>query len=168
MHADHPRRITCTSVIQADMSEERCQPYLRPHARSPTWLCSSHDQNAFRGGLGREMWKHCRIRRACQSSICKLSRLLGVLVEPLADLLAHPSSVDHPREQAGRTVLAISPLGMQNLLNGQAGIQTDQVCQPQGTHRMSHTQTESCIDVLCSRRALQMRDELIACRREEM
>ena len=60
--------------------------------------------------------------------------LRSVLVKAFTTLLPQPSSIDHLAKQDGWPVFAVSKLVVQNLHDGQASIQTDEVGQLERAH----------------------------------
>jgi hypothetical protein len=71
-----------------------------------------------------------------------------VIVKPLARLLSDPARVDHTNQQPSRSILAIASFIVQNSLDAQTRIQADQVGKRKWTHGMTHSESESCIDIL--------------------
>lgn len=73
-----------------------------------------------------------------------------IVVETLSGLPALPASVDHPLQQTGRTVLAVASLLVQNVHDGQTGVQADEVGQRQRTHGDVGAVLHDVVDVLAA------------------
>lgn len=52
---------------------------------------------------------------------------LSVVVEALARLLSEPASIDHAAQKTGWSVLAITGFLVQDIHNGEAGVQTNEI-----------------------------------------
>jgi hypothetical protein len=70
-----------------------------------------------------------------------------VIVKALARLLTDPPSINHPNQQPGRSILAITSLIMKYPLDAQTRIQSNQIGKRKRTHWMTHTKSEGGIDI---------------------
>lgn len=88
------------------------------------------------------------------SSMLIANSSILVLVKSLARLLPHPPRVYHSHKQTCRPVLAIARFIVQDPLDAQTRVETDQVGQRKRAHGMAHSQSKSRIDVFGRRDTL--------------
>jgi hypothetical protein len=85
-----------------------------------------------------------------------LLSFLGILIKPFAYFLPDPSSVDHADQQPARSILAVTRLVVQDSLDRQASVQTNQISESQRAHGMTHAQAECRVNVFGRSSALVM------------
>jgi hypothetical protein len=81
------------------------------------------------------------VRRMTEELVSHANLLISslVIVKALARLLSDPSRIDHSDQQTSWSILAITCLIMQNPLDTQTSIQSNQVGKRKWTHWMTHT-----------------------------
>jgi hypothetical protein len=81
------------------------------------------------------------VRRMMEELVSHANLLTSslVIVKALARLLSDPSSIDHSNQQPSRSILAIPRFIMQNPLDAQTSVQSNQIGKRKWTHWMTHT-----------------------------
>lgn len=77
-----------------------------------------------------------------------------VFIKSFPGLLADPASIDHPHQQARRSIFRVASFVVEDPLDTETCVESDKIRQGKRTHRMAHAQTERRVDIFRRRNTL--------------